>query len=29
MGFSIDNLRSLIGVAFALGVAWAISENRS
>ena len=29
MGLSIDNLRSLIGVAFVLGVAWAISDNRS
>ena len=29
MGFSIDRLRSLAGVAFVLGVAWAISETRS
>ena len=28
MGFSIDNLRSLGGVAFVLAVAWALSTNR-
>lgn len=28
-GFSIDNLRSLVGVAFVIGVAWALSDNRS
>lgn len=29
MGFSIDNLRSLVGVAFVIGVAWALSDSRS
>lgn len=29
MGFSIDNLRSLGGVAFVIAVAWALSDNRS
>ena len=29
MGFSIDNLRSLVGVAFVIGVAWALSDNRT
>lgn len=28
MGFSIDNLRSLVGVAFVIGVAWALSTER-
>jgi CNT family concentrative nucleoside transporter len=28
MAFTLDNLRSLIGVAFVFGLAWAISTNR-
>ena len=29
MGFSIDNLRSLGGVAFVFAIAWALSDNRA
>ena len=28
MEFGIDNLRSLLGIAFIFGIAWAVSENR-
>ena len=28
MAFTLDNLRSLVGVVFVFGLAWALSSNR-